>query len=167
MKRFIEYISEDLGVDLEDEDQILEAMSEKEQLDEGILQRGFNFMWNLVGATKQMYGKIPAIEKSRAKKEHARFKQKMTPQVVDQWMQELHAKVKSEHPLDIKAREKRIKHLKVLIDNVIAAPSPEQYIKHSAILKRELDLYQMYIKSANRPTPRSGRPTPKSSGESQ
>jgi|TARA_R110000851_G_scaffold230898_9_gene383738 hypothetical protein len=118
-----------------------------DQLDEGILQTAFNFMWD-------MAGKIPSIAKSRKTekltKEFNAFKDKMTPAYIEEWTKELTSKIKSTASQTNKAKENRVKVLKKSIERVSAAGSEKQFVERMAHLQNNLRDLEKFIKTSNR-----------------
>jgi len=118
----------------------------EEQLDEGILQGLYNFMWN-------MTGKIPRVAKARKsdqlKQEYNRFVEKMDDATVDAWIDELAAKVKGTATNTTKAKMGRLETLRKVIKKVKAADSEKRFVGIMQKLNSELRQYEKFVKSSN------------------
>ena len=118
----------------------------EQQLDEGILQSVFDFMWN-------MAGKIPRVAKARKSnqlaQEFRRFKDKMDDETVEKWLAELTSKIKSTHPATNKAKTGRTDSIRKIITAVKNAKSEDDFQNKMQRLQGQLKSLQKFIKSSN------------------
>ena len=120
---------------------------DNEQLDEGILQSVFDFMWN-------MAGKIPSVAANRnsakLEKQFMEFKEKMTDAKVDEWMEELTSKLKSEHPSTMKAKLKRVKTLRSRIKSVKNSKDELRFGQNMRAMQINLRDLKNFVTTSNR-----------------
>ena len=118
----------------------------EQQLDEGIFQGIFNFMWN-------MAGKIPSIKANRKSdslgQEFTRFKETMTDEKIDEWLTELSNKLKSGHSSTAKAGHKRLKILRSTIKSVSNSKNELSFEQNMRQLRGALRQYEGFAKSSN------------------
>ena len=122
-----------------------------EQLDEGMLQSIFNFLWN---ATGNALDKMPVIGDKRAearvKADYDHFVQTMTDERIDSWIAELTDKIKSEHPATARAVESRVKGLRARVKRVKDSKGPKDFRGRMYELRRNLQDFEKYTKTSNR-----------------
>lgn len=122
-------------------------VTEETLQEDGILQGLFNFMWNMTNM-------IPSIAAKRETKrlghEFSRFKEKMTDEAVDKWMDELAAKLTSTHSNTMKAKVGRLETLRKIIQKVKIADSEKRFVGIMQKLRGELRQWEKFVVSSNK-----------------
>ena len=119
----------------------------EQQLDENILQSLFGFMW-------RMAGKIPSIAKKRKTaeltKEFNEFKETMTDDKIDEWLDALSSKLKSTHHNTEKAKTDQLTIIRKVITRVKGSQSEKAFAENMQKLRWELRHFKKFITKSNK-----------------
>ena len=132
---------------------VQEFLKEQEQLDEGILQNVFNYLWTASG---KVLDKLPVIgdkrKEERILKHYDNFVARMDDAGTKKFITDLTSKIKSSHHATVKASTHRATVLERQIANVKKSENAKQYIQRMNIMNKTLRDLEKFVKTSNKRT---------------
>lgn len=123
----------------------------QEQLDEGVMQSVFNFLWT---ATGKVLDKLPVIgdkrEEARVLKDYEGFVRRMDDAGTKKFIGDLTKKIKSTHSATAKATERHVSFLSKQITKVKSSTDARQYISRMNDMHRTLKELKSFIEKSNK-----------------
>jgi len=126
----------------------------EEQLDEGVVQDVFSFLWN---ATGKVLDSLPVIGTDRKdarrtaelEQQYNDFVAQMDDATVNEWIDGMIQKLKSVHPASIKASSRRVELLRKRINRVKESKDVHQFGSRMQDMRRALSDLRKFIKTSN------------------
>ena len=128
----------------------LEELKE-EQLDEGVLQSVFNYLWTTTG---KVLDSLPVIgdkrKEERILKDYESFVAKMDDAGTKKFIDDLTSKIKSSHHATVKAATRHATMLAKQIKRVKTSADAKQYVSRMNDMRRTLTSLKKFTKISNK-----------------
>ena len=125
-------------------------MQESIQLDEGLIQDVFNYLWYASG---NILDRLPVIGEKRAEqkliKKFDEFNERMTDERTEEWINELSAQLRSSHHSTVKASTQRLEQVRKSIYRVKNSSSSKAFVRNMEELNSTLRMYNKFAKGSN------------------
>ena len=125
-------------------------MQESIQLDEGLIQDVFNYLWYASG---NILDRLPVIGEKRAEqkliKKFDEFNERMTDERTEEWINELSAQLRSSHHSTVKASTQRLEQVRKSIYRVKNSSSSKAFVRNMEELNSTLRMYNQFAKGSN------------------